>query len=932
MASPVVRGDDTARYGVIAMLPRLPRRLLMALRSFLRRRTADRELDEELQFHLEQMQALAVSRGDDAAGATGRARRHMGSLHQVKEACRDMRTLRPVEHFLQDLRFGARLLARGPGFTAVAVLSLALGIGSASAIFSLINAIVLRPLPIADPQELLIAQATDRDQVNLRFSYPVVERARELLAGRAQVAAQSSVESVLVATRGDGVGASAPESARLQLVAGDFFGALRQRAQVGRVLGPDDNRSLGQHAVVVISDGYWSRRFGRVTGVLGRELIINGTSMAIVGVAAPEFFGATVTQAKAPDVWAPATMQAALRFAGDYRRTGGDLAKPWLLQPELTWLQILIRAPAGSGAAVAEAMTLALHRGAPPVAGRNPGVTRVTLLPGSGGFSPLRSELTTPLIVLLLMVGLLLAIACANIAGLLLARAASRGREMAIRLSMGAGRGRLIRQLLTESLLLASVGGGLGLGLAYWGSTALLASLTSGAPVTGIDVRPDWRVVGLTLATSMATALLFGLFPAMRGARVPLAESLQAQTRSVIGEGGRGKRVSVGTLLITGQMAFAILLLLVAALFARSLQAMTQADVGYDRDHVLVARIDARSAGYTVAELAALHTRVVARLAGLPGVVGVSASANGPFSGSRSRGDFQIEGYTPPRDERLVKHSEWVTSDYFRTVGLAITQGRGFGPEDTADSRRVSVINETMARRYFPNQSPIGKRWGDSSNFDADGIEIVGVVEDARYNDVRAESLNMSYMPATQTDRYLKSLEVRAAGDPTSLANAVRSVLRQSEPRLIVETIDTLDSRIVRSMGVERLLGWLTTAFGGAALGLACLGLYGTISYAVRRRTAELGMRIALGADRVDVQWLIVREALVPVLVGGAVGLPLAFLAARAIGGLLYATAPSDPVAYGAAVGVLVAVSALAAYSPARQASRLAPKVALRTE
>lgn len=912
------------------MLESLYHRVLMALRSFLWRRTVDHELDEELQFHLEQMQQSAVSRGDDPSDARWRARRHMGSVDQVKEACRDMRTLRPVEHFLQDLRFGARLLARGPGFTAVAVLSLALGIGSSSAIFSLINAVVLRPLPIANPEELHIAQATERDQVNLRFSYPVVERASELLGGRAQVAALSSVESVLIATRGGGVGASPPEAARLQLVAGDFFGTLRQRAQIGRLLGPDDNRSLGQHPVTVISDGYWSRRFGR-TRVLDTDLIINGASMAIVGVAAPEFFGATV-DTQTPDVWAPATMQAALRFAGSVRRTGGDLQKPWPPQPELTWLQTMIRIPSGGAAAAAEAMTLALQRETPPVGGQDSRAARVTFLPGSGGFSPMRSELTTPLIVLLLMVGLLLAIACANIAGLLLARATSRGREMAIRLSMGAGRGRLIRQLLTESLLLASVGGVFGLALAYWGSTALLTFLTHGGPVTGIDVRPDWRVVGLTFATSIATALAFGLLPAVRGTRVALAESLKAQTRSVIGAAGHGGRVPVGKLLIAGQMAFAILLLLVAALFARSLQALTHVDVGYDRDHVLVARIDPRSAGYTVAELPSLYARVVERVAGLPGVFAVSASANGPFSGSRTRGDFLVEGYTADRDEQVVKLNDWVTSDYFRTVGLAIKQGRGFGPEDSANSRRVSVINETMARRYFRNQNPIGKRWGNSSNFDVDGFEIVGVVEDARYNDVRAESLNMAYMPATQTGRYLTSLEVRAAGDPTSLANAVGTALRESEPRLAVGTIETLDGRIARSIGVERLLGWLTMAFGGAALGLACLGLYGTISYAVRRRTAELGIRIALGADRVAVQWLIVREALLLVLVGGAIGLPLPFLAARAVGSLLYATAPSDPIAYGTAVGVLVVVCAFAAYIPAWRASRLDPMIALRTE
>jgi predicted permease len=588
----------------------------------------------------------------------------------------------------------------------------------------------------------------------------------------------------------------------------------------------------------------------------------------------------------------------------------------------------MIRVPQGGVPAAAGAMTLARHR----VGGRDTEPVPVTLLPGWGGYSSLRSELSTPLIVLLLAVGLLLAIACANIASLLLARATSRRREMAIRLSMGAERGRLIRQLLTESLLLASVGGMVGLALAYWSSTALLTFPTSEGPVTSIDVRPDWRVMSVAFAISVATALAFGLLPAMRGTRVPLAESLKAQTRSVIGADAHGGRVPVGKLLIVGQMAVAILLLLVAALFMRSLQALVNVDVGFDRDHVLVARIDPRSSGYTVAELPAWYTRVVEGLARLPGVAAVSMSWTGVFSG-RNRGNFLVEGYTPARDERMETRKNWVTSDYFGTVGLAIKQGRGFGVEDLAHSQPVSVINETMARRYFRNQNPIGKRlsWG-SRNFDAEGYKIVGVVEDAHYNDVKAASVNMTYLLATQSERYANYVQVRVGGNPTALVNAVRNALRESEPRLANGPIETLDEQIVRSIGVERVLGWLTMTFGGAALGLACLGLYGTISYAVRRRTAELGIRVALGADRAAVQWLIVREALLLVLLGGAIGLPLAFVAARAVGGLLYATAPSDPVAYATAVGVLVAVSAFAAYIPARLASRLDPMIALRTE
>ncbi|AMY12032.1 Macrolide export ATP-binding/permease protein MacB [Luteitalea pratensis] len=437
--------------------------------------------------------------------------------------------------------------------------------------------------------------------------------------------------------------------------------------------------------------------------------------------------------------------------------------------------------------------------------------------------------------------------------------------------------------------------------------------------------------MSLTFATSAATALAFGLLPAIRGTRVPLAESLKEQSRGVIGVEGRAAGIPLGKILVAGQMAIAILLL-VAVLFMRSLQALVNVDVGFDRDHVLVARIDPRSSGYTVAELPALYTRVADGVGRVPGVAAVSLSWTGAFTG-RNRGNFLVEGYVPASAERMETRKNWVTSDYFETVGLAITQGRAFGAEDSATTRRVGVISETMARRYFPNQSPIGRRlsWG-SSNFDADGYEIVGVVEDARYNDVRTESVNMTYLLATQSDRYANHVQVRVSGEPAAVINAVRSALRESEPRLAIGAIETLDEGIVRSMGVERLLGWLTMTFGAAALGLACLGLYGTVSYAVRRRTAELGIRIALGANRAAVQWLIVREALLSVLLGGAIGLPLAFTAARAAAGLLYATTPFDPVAYGTAVGVLAAVSACAAYIPARRASRLDPMIALRME
>jgi len=556
----------------------------------------------------------------------------------------------------------------------------------------------------------------------------------------------------------------------------------------------------------------------------------------------------------------------------------------------------------------------------------------VTLTPGASGFSTLRGRLATPLVVLLLAVGLLLVLACANIGSLLLARATARRREMAIRLSIGADRRRLIRQLLTESLLLASVGGLAGLAMAYAGSSALLTLLTSAGASTVLDVTPDWRVVASTLATTVVTAVFFGLLPALRSTNVALSDSLKAQSRSVVAADGHAGGLPVGKLLIAGQVAMAIALLLVATLFMRSLQALTEVDAGFDRRRVLTMRIDPRSSGYAPGELTPLSSRVIEYLQRVPGVQSASLSWTGAFTG-RNRGNFAVEGYPAAAGERLETRKNWVTPHFFETVGLAITRGRGFGAEDTATTRRVCVIGETLARRYFPGQDPVGRRlsWG-GTNFAADGYEIVGVAEDARYADVRTPPANMTYLLAAQAERYPGHVQIRVDGDPARAIPAVRTALAAGEPGLALGSIEVLDEAIARSMGVERLLGWLTLAFGAAALGLACVGLYGTVSYAVRRRTPELGVRVALGARPAALQWLIVREALLLVLAGGIIGLPLAAAAARGVNQLLYGTSPFDPVAYGVALGTLVLVSTLAAYLPARRASRLNPMNALRAD
>lgn len=378
-------------------------------------------------------------------------------------------------------------------------------------------------------------------------------------------------------------------------------------------------------------------------------------------------------------------------------------------------------------------------------------------------------------------------------------------------------------------------------------------------------------------------------------------------------------------------MAFSLLLLIVAALFARSLQELTRVDIGFDRDHLLVTRIDPRGAGYTRAELPALYRRVLEQVSAIPGVTEASMSANGPFSGSRWTSHFEAEGYTRGRDEELRLVNEIVTTDYFRTVGLTLLSGRAFGPEDVANGRKVSVINETMARRYFGNGSPIGKRWSYDEDF-GDGFAIVGVVQDAPSDDLKAGAVNVAYRPSAQTDDYLMSIEIRTVGALGPMAGEIRARLQQVEPRLPLGSIEPLGDRVTRAMRQERLMSTLTMVFGGVALFLACLGLYGTISYAVTRRTAELGLRVALGASRGAVQWLILRQAIAVMLIGMIVGLPLGVVASRTMATLFYGVPPLDPVAYGTAVSALIVIAALAAYLPARRASRVEPMRALRVD
>ncbi len=554
-------------------------------------------------------------------------------------------------------------------------------------------------------------------------------------------------------------------------------------------------------------------------------------------------------------------------------------------------------------------------------------VERILLEPASRGLSLFRESVSSSLFVLLAMMVVLLAIACGNVAGLLIARASAREREIAIRLSIGAGRMQLVRQMLTESLLLGAGAGVAGVLLAFWSRDALLKMFAPTANLITMDLSVDARVLTVAVGASLMTGMACGILPAIRGTRVSLADALKAETRAT--SGGR-RSLFVGKALVTLQMAFCLLALVVAALFVRSLRVLTSMDVGYDREQVVTARLDVRSLGYTTEQRQALYERILDRMRQIPGVTSASLSLNGPLAGPERTGGFGIEGYTPGQGERLSSNEEVVTEDYFDTVGLRLLRGRLFGPEDHTPGNRNTIVNEPIARRFFKNGDAIGKRWSWGSPVGPDAFVIVGVIEDAKYVDLRRPPANMVYqLVAAQDDDVLSDLEIRTAGSPATITATVRQVLAESEPRLPVLDVMPLSGRVAQRVSQDTLIARVTSIFSAVALFLACLGLYGTISYGINRRVPEIGLRMALGADRRSVLGLILREALLLVIIGATVGVPLAYLAGRSLRTMLYEIPPVDPIAYGAGGILLIAVSLLAAFLPARRASRIEPMVAL---
>jgi len=833
-----------------------------------------------------------------------------------------MWALTSLERFFQDLRYSTRTLLRTPGFTAAAVLSLALGIGANTAIFSLLNAVVLRLLPVRDPQQLVqftyTAPEPPPNNWNSYFDYPQFERFREesqRLAGVFGGTGMGRVNVIFHGTAG---------LAQADAYTDNFFSVLGVTPQYGRLFSAGEDRA--DASVVILNDRFWRNRFAADPSIIGEAVTINQLPFTVIGITPADFSGIAVGYS--PDLWVP--LHTLDRFKPDSKRWTESFAS-WMLiggrlKPGVSPAQAQAEADVIHRQLLAEQLSVSEIRDRESMQ-RFVRESHLELRPAANGVnSGLRDRYTLPLKLLMWVAGIVLLVACANVANLLLARASNRRREIGVRLALGAGRGRLVRQLLTESLLLASAGGVLALAVAWWGSAALVRMISTGDAPVPLDVRPDWRIFGFTAAASLLTGLLFGLVPALRGTRVDPGRAMNEGARVA----GRSSH-TLDSVLVVAQIGLSVVLVAGAGLFTRTLQKLWSVNVGYDRDNVLMFSADAKLAGYNPDRAAQLYREILQRLQALPDVRSASASIVRPVDDY-----FYLVNHVDEIDGRVLPERDFIrvawnatSPGYFATVQTPVLLGREFEYRDSGTAPPVVIVNESFAARAFPGLNPLGHKLGADT--------IVGVVKDSRYSGPREQLRPVLFYPLFQHGRDQEyqwgfaSFELRYRTG-ANLVEEIRREVASVDRSLPIFRIRTLRAQAEQSLLRERLLATLSSFFGALALLLACLGLYGVMAYAVARRTSEVGIRMALGARRGHVMWLLLRETFWLALAGLAAGIPLALWTARYARSLLFEIDTADPVTIAVTVAALIAVAALAGYLPARRATRVDPVVALRYE
>lgn len=899
-------------------------RILRKIAWMNQRSRKEAELRDELEFHLQEEAEQAEGAGLTAEQAKSAARRELGNITLLMEDTRATWGWTHLEQFVQDLRYAVRMLRRNPGFAAAAILSLALGIGANTAIFSLLNAVVFRVLPVADPQQLvqftntLPLWETGSSSQNSLYDYPRFERFQSQSRTLSGVFGGTGLGRITVGFQGtSGI-------AQGDAYSGNFFSVLEITPQRGRFFSPSDDRAT--EFVAVISDRYWRSRFGAETSIVGSAIAINQIPFTVIGVTPPEFSGMTV--GSAPDIWIP--LHTLDRLRPDNKR--------WT-EPFLTWMLIAGRLRPGASQEQAQAELDLIHRqfvaeqlSISGLSGREnvrrfARESRLMLRPAASGMSSgLRDRYAFPLKLLMWVAGIVLLVACANIANLLLARASHRRREIAVRLALGASRGRLVLQFLTESMVLALAGGLLATPLSWWGSWTLVSMISTGDSRTPVAVDPDWPIFAFTAAVSLLTGILFGLAPAMRSTRSAPAHGMK--------EGARQAGRSSNTLdhaLVVAQVALCVVLITGAGLFLRTLQKLWNVNIGYDRENVLMVSVDAKLAGYPIERAGGVYREILLRLQALPGVKSASASVVRPVDDQFNLLDQvdEVDRRRLPEGSAIRVAWNATSPGYFSTISTALISGRDFETRDDETAPKVVIVSESLAATAFPNENPLGHRLGAAT--------IVGVVKDSLYSGARDQPRPLLYYPLFQHGRDQEyrwgfvSFELRY-GALSNLIEQVRREVASVDPNLPVFRAKTLVAQAEQSLTKERLLATLSTFFGAVALLLACVGLYGLMAYAVARRTSEIGIRLALGARRDHIMWLVLRETLWLTLAGIGAGVPVALWAAGYAKSVLFGISTADPVTIAGTVAVLLGVAALAGYIPARRALRVDPMIALRYE
>lgn len=891
------------------------------LRSLFRANRVEEELDEELRDHVEREVERHRAAGLSPEAARAAALRAFGNVPMIQEQVRDTRGTRWLDDLRTDARYALRSMRRSPAYAVVAALSLALGIGANTAIFSLMNEVLLKKLAVEDPDRLVfIDNSGGKSGGTSAPPYPGFELMRDHNRTLAGIAAFDEDRYKLTI---DGT----PEQVRGQMVSGNYFDLLGVRPLYGRLLTVADDTAFqgGAEAAAVISDAFWSRRFGRDPAVLGRRMFFGTNPVVIVGVTPPEFVG---LQPGSPfDVTVP------IRLAGRQ-----------LQSRTLWWMTAIGRVKPDVTVEQARADLHALWDGymtdiGQPPGKRNPYFNGIELVPASRGLNGLRREFSQPLWILMGIVVVVLLIGCANVANLLVARASARHHEMAVRLSLGAGRWRLVRQLVTEGAVLVGIGTVAGFALARWGVSFLTGLLAPRGQGTLLSAEFDIRVLLFTIAVAVVTTLLFSLAPALHATRVDAAKP--GSTGATAPAAPRALRQS----LVVVQVTLSVALLCAAALFIRTLSNLRAVDTGFRRDGVLTMQVEATLPRTTEAprtpERRLAHARVgaiweeaIARVRELPGVVSAGVGGMSPLTG-RDRGVvIQVLGGPNLPDEDRGIHINQVSAGYLEAMGIEVVAGRAFTPQDRGSAARVAILNESAARKYFGTRRAIGALIRFPGQTVEEPYEVVGVVRDVRYENLRTPDERMAYLPVEQSLEPLSSVivAVRSADNGAPLLPAVRQTMTAAVPGGFVTRVATMDERLDASLVRERLLSLFATFFGGLALALAWIGLYGVMAYAVVRRTREIATHVAIGAPQSSVIWMVVRETLALVAAGSALGILTALAAGRYARSQLFGVAPGDPVALSSTMLLLVAVAAAAAYLPARRAARIDPVVALRME